>query len=95
MQAALDELWMYTGEMFEVDEVDELMAARGVCASADDLRRPWLDSVASTLEAATLSMPSPDAWMQTGGRKGRHGEHMGYLLAEMQFLQRAYPGRQW
>jgi ring-1,2-phenylacetyl-CoA epoxidase subunit PaaC len=95
MQSALDDLWMFTGEMFEVDEIDEVMAARGICASAEDLRQPWLDSVAATLEAATLAMPSPDAWMQTGGRQGRHGEHMGFLLAEMQFLQRAYPGQQW
>lgn len=95
MQAALDDLWMFTGELFEADEADEVMAAHGIAPSPDTLRARWLRSVSETLARATLAMPSPEAWMQTGGRRGRHGEHMGYLLAEMQFLQRAYPGLQW
>jgi len=95
MQAALDDLWMYTGEMFEADDVDDVLATRGVVDSVTTLREPWLEQVSRTLSAATLTMPAPDAWMQKGGKQGRHGEHMGYLLAEMQFLQRAYPGLQW
>jgi ring-1,2-phenylacetyl-CoA epoxidase subunit PaaC len=95
MQAALDDLWMYTGEMFSADGVDEVLDAQGVAASAADLHAPWLTQVSRTLAAATLNMPDPDAWMQKGGKQGRHGEQMGYLLAEMQFLQRAYPGLQW
>ena len=95
MQASLDELWMYTGEMFTADAVDEVLAAQGGVASVSELRRPWLELVGRTLAAAKLTMPSPDAWMQKGGKQGRHSEHMGYLLAEMQFLQRAYPGQQW
>jgi ring-1,2-phenylacetyl-CoA epoxidase subunit PaaC len=95
MQAALDDLWMYTGEMFSADGVDEVLDAQGVAARADELRTPWLTQVSRTLAAATLNMPDPDAWMQKGGKQGRHGEQMGYLLAEMQFLQRAYPGLQW
>jgi ring-1,2-phenylacetyl-CoA epoxidase subunit PaaC len=95
MQAALDELWMYTGEMFDVDSVDEILEPHGIVDSVSGLRAPWLAQVSRTLAAATLKMPPPDAWMQKGGKQGRHGEHMGFLLAEMQFLQRAYPGLQW
>jgi ring-1,2-phenylacetyl-CoA epoxidase subunit PaaC len=95
MQAALDELWMYTGEMFEADAVDEVLEAQGVAGGVGALREPWLAQLGSTLAAATLTMPPPEAWMQKGGKQGRHSEHMGYLLAEMQFLQRAYPGQQW
>jgi ring-1,2-phenylacetyl-CoA epoxidase subunit PaaC len=92
VQAAANELWMYTGEMFEVDEV-ELAEAGG--APASELRQPWLEHVAQVFAEATLTMPSPDAWMQKGGMQGRHTEHLGYILAEMQFLQRAYPAAQW
>lgn len=95
MQRALDELWMYTGELFSADSVDEVLDTQGVAASVADLREPWLAQVGRTLAAATLKTPDAGAWMQKGGKQGRHSEHMGYLLAEMQFLQRAYPGRQW
>jgi ring-1,2-phenylacetyl-CoA epoxidase subunit PaaC len=95
MQTALDEAWMYTGELFECDAVDEVMQAQGVAGLPGELRAPWLAMVGATLASATLAMPDPQAWMQSGGRRGRHTEHLGYLLAEMQFLQRAYPGQQW
>lgn len=95
MQQALDELWMYTGELFTTDGVDEVLEAQGVAASVADLRELWLAQVGRTLAAATLTMPDPKAWMQKGGKQGRHSEQMGYLLAEMQVLQRAYPGLQW
>jgi len=95
MQVALEELWMYTGELFVSDEVDEVMEAHGIVESVASLRAPWLAQVARTLASATLAMPPADAWMQKGGKQGRHGEQLGYLLAEMQFLQRAYPGLQW
>ena len=95
MQAALDDLWPYTGELFVADEVDEVMAAQGIVDSVAELREPWLAQVRRTLAAATLVAPPADAWMHKGGKQGRHSEHMGYLLAEMQFLQRAYPGQQW
>lgn len=95
MQAALDELWMYTGEMFTADAVDDAMAAQYGTPVAASLRAPWLALVGRTLATATLRMPDPEAWMQKGGKQGRHSEHLGYLLAEMQFLQRAYPGQRW
>ncbi|HEV2609708.1 MAG TPA: 1,2-phenylacetyl-CoA epoxidase subunit PaaC [Noviherbaspirillum sp.] len=95
MQAALDDLWMYTGEMFMADSVEEAMVAEGAAPHPADLRGPWLAHMKEVCDEATLTMPSPDAFMQKGGKQGRHTEHLGYLLAEMQFLQRAYPGAQW
>ncbi len=94
-QTAVDELWMYTGEVFNYDAVDEAMVAEGVAPPAAMLREQWLSHVSDILGEATLAMPAADAWMQKGGKQGRHSEHLGYLLAEMQFLQRAYPGSEW
>jgi ring-1,2-phenylacetyl-CoA epoxidase subunit PaaC len=94
-QGAVNELWMYSGEVFAYDAVDEAMVAAGVAPAADALRAQWLAHVAEILAEATLTMPPADAWMQKGGKQGRHTEHLGYILAEMQFLQRAYPGAQW
>jgi ring-1,2-phenylacetyl-CoA epoxidase subunit PaaC len=79
-QDALDTLWPYTGEMFEGDNVK--------------LRGEWDETVSGVLAEATLARPA-DGWMQTGGRSGRHSEHLGYILAELQFLQRAYPNASW
>lgn len=94
-QAAADELWMYTGELFGSDRVDEAMAAQGVAPPAASLRQAWLEHVTAVFTEATLTVPPVGAWMQTGGKQGRHSEHLGYLLAEMQFLQRAYPDARW
>ncbi len=94
-QAAVNELWMYSGEVFAYDAIDEAMVADGAAPAAADLRAQWLAHVAEILGEATLSMPPADAWMQSGGKQGRHSEHLGYILAEMQFLQRAYPGATW
>ena len=94
-QAAIDKLWMYTGEMFTPDEVDDVLQAQGITGDLGSLRTPWLAHVQEVFSEATLKMPDPDAWMQKGGKQGRHSENLGYVLAEMQFLQRAYPGAQW
>lgn len=94
LQAAVDDLWMYTGEMFAADGVDELLAAQGLACDPARLYDLWLKHVAEVFRGATLTLPS-GSWMQKGGKQGRHTEHLGYLLAEMQFLQRAYPGAQW
>ncbi len=94
-QAAVDELWMYTGEMFSTDAVDEAMTAQGLMPLPSTLRQPWLDHVGQVLAEGTLQMPPADAWMQSGGKQGRHTEALGFLLAEMQFLQRTYPGARW
>ena len=94
MQAAVDDLWMYTGELFEMDALDEEIVRRGIGADLRALREPWLTEVQKTFSEATLIVPS-GKWMQRGGKQGVHTEKLGYILAEMQFLQRAYPGAQW
>ncbi|MRW87302.1 phenylacetate-CoA oxygenase subunit PaaC [Pseudoduganella sp. FT26W] len=94
-QAAADALWMYSGEVFAYDAVDEAMVAAGIAPEAGELRAQWLAHVAEIFAEATLTMPPADAWMQKGGKQGRHSEHLGYILAEMQFLQRAYPDAEW
>ena len=94
MQSALDALWRYTGELFTPDAVDRDMAASGVGFDPATLREPWLQHVAGTLADATLTVPA-DGWMQQGGRRGTHTEHLGYLLAEMQSVRRSVPGERW
>ena len=94
MAGAIDALWMYTGELFLPDAVDEAMAKAGIGPDLAALAAPWRESVAAVLAEATVAVPSDD-FAQRGGRQGRHTEHLGHLLTEMQFLQRAYPGARW
>jgi ring-1,2-phenylacetyl-CoA epoxidase subunit PaaC len=98
MQAAIDALWPYTGEMFAADAIDRQLIDAGVAADVAALEAPWREHVGNVLVEATLTLPQK-VFMQglppKGGRQGQHTEHLGYLLAEMQFLQRAYPGAQW
>lgn len=82
-QAALDRLWRYTGELFEPDGLGPSLS-----------RSEWLASVTPVMARATLTQPQ-DGWMQGGGRAGRHTEHLGHMLAEMQVLPRTYPGASW
>jgi ring-1,2-phenylacetyl-CoA epoxidase subunit PaaC len=93
-EAALDELWMYTGELFEADEVDRALIEAGIAVDPANLKPEWDRTLDAVLAEATLTRPAAN-WMQTGGRRGRHSEHLGHLLAELQFLQRAYPGAAW
>jgi ring-1,2-phenylacetyl-CoA epoxidase subunit PaaC len=94
MQAAIDDLWMYTGELFETDEVDQAMIRGGFGPDPASLHEPWLGVMRATAEEATLTLPQP-GWAQRGGKRGIHSEHLGYILADLQFLQRAYPGATW
>jgi ring-1,2-phenylacetyl-CoA epoxidase subunit PaaC len=95
MQAAANELWRWSGEAFIYDAVDEAMVAQGVAPSSQALRAAFLQHVAEIFEEATLDVPPLDTYMQRGGKQGRHTERLGFILAEMQFLQRAYPGVEW
>jgi ring-1,2-phenylacetyl-CoA epoxidase subunit PaaC len=95
MQAAADELWRFTGEMFIYDAVDEAMVKQGVAPGSQVLRAAFLQHVADIFEEATLANPPEGTYMQRGGKQGLHSERLGYILAEMQFLQRAYPGAEW
>lgn len=94
MQAALDDLWPYTGEMFAADAVDETLAALGIAPDPGELREDWLATVRRLETEGTLTLPESD-FAHSGGKTGRHTEHLGFILAEMQFLQRAYPGAEW
>jgi ring-1,2-phenylacetyl-CoA epoxidase subunit PaaC len=93
-QAAVDELMPYAGEMFEVDEVEGTLIAAGIAVDPAPLRAEFDRTLTHILAEATLVRPA-SAWSQTGGRSGRHSEHLGHILAELQFLQRAYPGARW
>ena len=94
MQAAIDALWMYTGEMFVPDAIELELVAAGVAVDVRALAEPWRRHVDAVLAEATLRPPR-DAFIQQGGKRGVHTEHLGHLLAEMQVLQRSYPGAQW
>jgi ring-1,2-phenylacetyl-CoA epoxidase subunit PaaC len=95
MQGALDELWTFTGELFEKDELTQRLIDSRVIVDPEILRRPWRDEVLGTLHEAGLLVPSEQAWMQTGGRAGRHGEAFGRMLSEMQIVARSHPGASW
>lgn len=94
MQASLDDVWRYTGEMFAGDEVDDIVQDRFNGPDLRVIERQWQEDIRAIVDEATLDMP-PDQWMDGGGRQGRHSEHHGHILAEMQFLQRSYPGAAW
>lgn len=94
MQEAIHELWSFTGELFKPG-TDEAAVAAEEGIDLSTLRDAWFAAVNKVLEEATLDTPTPDAWMQSGGKDGRHSEHLGYILAEMQFMQRAYPNMEW
>ena len=94
VQESLASLWRYTGEIFAGDAVDEIVRAELQSTDLQVIHDEWRKDVRAALDEATLELPV-DEWMQSGGREGRHTEHLGYLIAEMQYLQRAYPGASW
>jgi ring-1,2-phenylacetyl-CoA epoxidase subunit PaaC len=93
-QAALAQLWRYVPELFETDAVDEAAAASGLGPRWADVQADWQAEVGAVLAEAGLQPPAASAWRSTG-KRGVHSEHMGYILAELQQLQRAYPGGVW
>ena len=94
VQDALEELWMYTGELFEMDNLDAELLNNGIAVDNSALKSEWDRMVNNTLAKAKLTRPE-DAYMATGGKKGLHTEYLGFILSEMQFLQRAYPNAKW
>ncbi len=94
MQTAVDDLWMFTGELTSPSEADRLMADAGIAPDLLKIKPLWESKVAEILREATLKIPENN-WMQSGGKEGRHTEHLGFILAEMQHLQRTYPGNEW
>lgn len=94
MQKALNMLWPYTGEMFMADAVDEAVAAAGIAPDPTSLKTAWHRTVTEVMAEATLALPG-GTFQHKGGKSGRHTEALGFILADMQFLQRAYPGGTW
>lgn len=94
IQTAIQELWTYTGELFTPTETDKKLAELGIAPDLELLKTRWHEKVTAVFEEATLEKPKNE-WMQLGGKTGKHTENLGYILAEMQFLQRAYPQQTW
>ena len=94
VQQSLDDLWRYTGELFIADDVDRQIAASGEGVDPSTLDGAWRDRVLSVLDRAGLRVPDA-GYMQQGGRAGRHTEHLGHMLSEMQILARSHPGASW
>ncbi len=94
VQASLDEFWRYTGEFFTGDDVDAHLRREYAGPDLTAIAEEWRKNVAAVLAEATLTAPA-DVHMVDGGRAGRHSEHFGFLVAEMQHLQRSYPGASW
>lgn len=94
MERAVTILWPFTGELFESDDIDRAMIDDGVGVDPAGLKAAWKSQVAEILGRATLTVPT-DGYMQKGGRTGRHSEHLGFLLTELQYLQRTVPGATW
>ena len=94
VQGALNDLWRFTAELFVADALDDDMATLGVAPDLSKLHARWLTRIDAVLREATLTRPA-DVSYPWHGKRGQHSEHLGYLLAEMQFMQRTYPGSQW
>jgi ring-1,2-phenylacetyl-CoA epoxidase subunit PaaC len=94
MKKAITSLWPYTGEML-VPAAFESNLENRVCIDLSNIKDDWLKKIRTVLDEATIDFPDEKTWMQSGGKNGIHGEHLGFILAEMQFMQRAYPGLEW
>lgn len=94
VQTALNELWRYTDEMFEPSEEEIALAKQNIVVDVSELKVQWQRNVNATLEKAMLLMPESKYFLQ-GGKSGKHSEHLGFILAELQYMQRTYPNQQW
>lgn len=94
METALEDLWRYVPEMFDTDVIDQSAHAAGMGPLWSTLEAPWQEELALILGEAHLAAPAPSAF-RSEGKRGRHSEHMGYILADMQYLQRSFPGGAW
>lgn len=94
VQKSLNLMWRYAADLFVEDEAQQWAEQQGIVPSMSDIKTVWLSRVKEVVLEATLQLPNND-WEQVGGRKGQHTEHLGYLLAEMQYMQRAYPNMEW
>ncbi|MBN7797358.1 1,2-phenylacetyl-CoA epoxidase subunit PaaC [Parahaliea mediterranea] len=94
LQQALEDIWGYLPELFAMDELERELLAAGIAVDREALEAPWRRAVSATFAETDVTLPA-DGWRVDGGRTGYHTEHLGHLLSELQFVQRAYPGCQW
>lgn len=94
VQKALNSLWRFAADLFLADETEKTLEAAGILPNMAEVKAAWMKNVKAVIAEATLSFPDND-WEQHGGRIGKHTEHLGYLLAELQYMQRAYPNMEW
>ena len=94
MQEAIDYLWAYTDELFDMTEADNKMVAEGIGVDVSELKKPYFEQVSTLLKEANLNVPESN-YFTRGGKKGIHSEHMGYILADLQYMQRTYPDMEW
>lgn len=95
LQEAVNKLWYFVDDLFDADEVDAELLGAGIAADMKKVRASWEHDVKTLFTESTIQMPSVNSFTRLGSRKGNHTEHLGYILAEMQFLPRAYPGAKW
>jgi ring-1,2-phenylacetyl-CoA epoxidase subunit PaaC len=94
MQEALDDLWRYTNELFSLTEADKLMVSEGIGVDVSVLKKEYYANVSEVLKIANLKIPE-SKYFQKGGKEGVHTEHLGYILADLQYMQRTYPNMKW
>lgn len=94
VQEAVTDLWMYTDELFHQMDADKAMVAKGIGVDTSKLKDPYYNMIIEVLEEATLEVPESKYWHK-GGKQGIHSEHMGYILSDMQYMQRTYPNMEW
>ena len=94
IQEAINNLWTYTDELFHQTDADKAMVAAGVGVDVTALKEKYYETVTAVLEIATIAVPE-SKWFQKGGKHGVHTEHLGYMLSDMQYMQRTYPNLEW
>ncbi len=94
MQEAIQELWIYTDELFHLTDYDQSMIKQGVGVDLSALKESYYQKVSELLTEASLETPE-SRWFQKGGKQGIHTEHLGFLLADLQYMQRTYPNMEW
>jgi ring-1,2-phenylacetyl-CoA epoxidase subunit PaaC len=94
MQDAIDGLWTYTDELFHQTEADKIIVSEGVGVDVSSLKETYYATVSKNLNESTLKVPE-SKWFQKGGKEGIHTEHLGYLLSDLQYMQRTYPNMEW
>ncbi|MGA7161301.1 MAG: 1,2-phenylacetyl-CoA epoxidase subunit PaaC [Bacteroidota bacterium] len=95
LQVSVNELWPFTKELFALDKTEHALISEGIIPALDDLDKNWRELVTGVLVSATLVVPENDGHMFSGSRNGKHSEHLGHMLAEMQILARSFPGAKW